>query len=378
MKLVLDDEQEALLVSVRNVLNAHCSPTQLASAEESKSGLDDELWSTMVSAGWTAMSVPQTLDGLGTSLETTSNIVQEIGRFGCATPLVSGLQVGSILSSINEDERAERLLRLLLDGHVVTYAGFFDTRIELERQGGDYLASADAVPVLWGHLAKAIVVVAKDSHGALSAHIVDVSDGVTLQTKMTLDNEHVGILNLARFNVGKPLVVFDHQGALDDWLAPFRVLQAALLTGCAQKLLEMTVEYMEVRKQFGRTLGSLPTVHQVLADVAIEVDGARLAVGEGAARLDRGLSAGRISSVASYWSGVVAQSTALRVAQLHGAIGFMKEFPLQLFFRRAKAGQLRLGSLRTQQDLLARQLLPAVINSGAAIAMYGVEVDQGA
>jgi alkylation response protein AidB-like acyl-CoA dehydrogenase len=73
---------------------------------------------------------------------------------------------------------------------------------------------------------------------------------------------------------------------------------------------------------------------------------------------------------------VVAQSTAIRVAQLHGAIGFMKEFPLQLFFRRAKAGQLRLGTLRSQQDLLARHLLSAVTDSGAAIAMSGVEANE--
>jgi alkylation response protein AidB-like acyl-CoA dehydrogenase len=376
MKLVPDGEQEAFLDSVRGVLKAHCALTELAAAEATESGLHEELWSTMISAGWQAMTVPESEGGLGTSIETTSIIVQEIGRYGCATPLVSGLQVGSLLSSLKGDERAKRLLNFLLLGDVVTYAGLFDSLVRLEREDNEYLLSADAVPVLWGHLAKAIVVVARDPHGTPSVHIVEVSDVNSLEVAKTLDNEPVGILNLTKFEVGEPLVVFKDQGALDDWLSPFRALQAALLTGCAQSLLEMTVEYVEVRKQFGRTLGSLPTVHQVLADIAIEVDGARLAVGEAATRLDRNLPASRVSSVASYWSGVVAQSAALRVAQLHGAIGFMKEFPLQLFFRRAKAGQLRLGSLRSQQDLLARGLLSTVMNSDASIAMYGVEVKQ--
>lgn len=375
MKLGLDEEQDAFLGTVRRLLETFCTPTRLAQAEESTSGLDNSLWAAMCTAGWTGLSVPSELDGLGASLETISLIVQEIGKFGCATPLVAAVQSGCLLSGAPDSPRVREVLLRLRDGDVISYAGLFDSRVKIEVQDGKYLATANSVPVLWGHLATAVVILGEDPVGALTVHVLEVNHETAMDPEKTLDNEVVGTLDISNVDVGEPIFAIGRLDLLDQWLAPLRVLQGSLLTGCARKLLEMTLEYVEVRKQFGRVLGSLPTVHQVLADVAIEVEGAELAVGEAAARLDNADGAYRTSCVASYWSGYVAQSAAVRVAQLHGAIGFMKEYPLQLFFRRAKAGQLRLGTLRSQQDVLARILLPAVAQSRSDIAMMGVEIE---
>jgi alkylation response protein AidB-like acyl-CoA dehydrogenase len=118
-------------------------------------------------------------------------------------------------------------------------------------------------------------------------------------------------------------------------------------------VLEMTVEHVKMRRQFGKPLGILQAVQHFCADAAIQVDGARLAVFEALWRVDQGLPFMREAAIAGWFTGLVAERTTLMASQLHGGLGYVKEYPLHHYVRRAKAQAIRLGTERSQLEAIA-------------------------
>jgi alkylation response protein AidB-like acyl-CoA dehydrogenase len=129
--------------------------------------------------------------------------------------------------------------------------------------------------------------------------------------------------------------------ALREWYSAM----AAALTGLAARALAIAVEYVTERRQFGRPIGSFQVVGHRLADVATEVDGARLLWQEAACALDaQDPSATALAHMAFLFASEVAERTTNWSLHFHGGYGFMLEYDIQLFYRRAKAWPLAVGS----------------------------------
>ena len=121
--------------------------------------------------------------------------------------------------------------------------------------------------------------------------------------------------------------------AIDEW----RVLTAAALYGIAARSLEIAVDYVKERQAFGRPLGAFQGVAHRLADRATEVDGAQLLAREAAWSQDA--EPGRFSALAAMALGFAAETardTTYFALHFHGGYGFMLEYPIQLYFRRAR------------------------------------------
>jgi alkylation response protein AidB-like acyl-CoA dehydrogenase len=137
--------------------------------------------------------------------------------------------------------------------------------------------------------------------------------------------------------------------ALDEW----RVLTAAALVGLAQASLDIGVEYVKARHQFGVPIGSFQSIQHKLADVATALAGARLFARHACADDRRAL----LAPMAFWYAGRTAEAVAAASLHYHGGYGFMLEYDVQLFLRRAKAWTLALGDpadeLATVADRLA-------------------------
>ena len=142
--------------------------------------------------------------------------------------------------------------------------------------------------------------------------------------------------------------------ALDEW----RVLTAAALAGLARAALDLGVAYVKERHQFGVPIGSFQSIQHRLADLHTAVDGARLLALEAADALDdaRDPDGPALAAMALEFCGQVAEDAAAASLHFHGGYGFMLEYDVQLYVRRAKAWRVALGDPRQQRLEIARRL----------------------
>ena len=122
--------------------------------------------------------------------------------------------------------------------------------------------------------------------------------------------------------------------AIDEW----RVLTAAALSGLAARALEIGVAYVLERKAFDRTLGSFQGIAHPLADRASEVDGAELLVREAAWAQDQEPERfAELAAMALGFAAETARDTSYYALHFHGGYGFMLEYPIQMYYRRARS-----------------------------------------
>jgi alkylation response protein AidB-like acyl-CoA dehydrogenase len=121
-------------------------------------------------------------------------------------------------------------------------------------------------------------------------------------------------------------------------------IQCAVMVGGAQQELELTAEHTKTRIQFDRPIGTFQAVQHRLADMFVDVQGARWTTYQAVWRLSEGLPADREVTIAKAFSNIACQRVAASAQQLHGGIGVDKDYDLHFYFRRAKAFELSLGS----------------------------------
>jgi alkylation response protein AidB-like acyl-CoA dehydrogenase len=123
------------------------------------------------------------------------------------------------------------------------------------------------------------------------------------------------------------------------------VLQCAESVGVAARALAMTVEHVRLRHQFGRPVGSFQAIKHRVADMHIELEGARVATRDAAEAIDRERSDADLAvHAAKSWTGRATSMITSEAVQLHGGIGFTWEHDLHLLQRRAKVNELVHGS----------------------------------
>jgi len=121
-------------------------------------------------------------------------------------------------------------------------------------------------------------------------------------------------------------------------------LQCAVMVGGAQMALEMTAQHTRTRIQFERPLGAFQAVQHRLADMFIDVNGARWITYQALWRLSEGLPAEKEVAIAKAFTNMACQRIALSAQQLHGGVGVDLDYDLHFYFRQAKAFELSLGS----------------------------------
>jgi acyl-CoA dehydrogenase len=132
---------------------------------------------------------------------------------------------------------------------------------------------------------------------------------------------------------------------------------AAVGTGIARRALEESVAYAQERKAFGSPIGSFQAVQFMLADMAKDVEAARLLTHQSARMVDQGLRASKHSSFAKCFATDVAMRASTDAVQVFGGNGYTKEYPVEKLMRDAKLMQIYEGTNQIQRLVIARELL---------------------
>jgi alkylation response protein AidB-like acyl-CoA dehydrogenase len=136
-----------------------------------------------------------------------------------------------------------------------------------------------------------------------------------------------------------------------------RISIAALSVGVAQGAYEAALKYSKQRKQFGRFISEFQAIQHKLADMATEIDAARLLTHRAAWMKDQGKSVNKESAMAKLYASEVAVRVANEAVQVHGGYGFTKDYPVEKFYRDAKLCTIGEGTSEIQRLVIARQLL---------------------
>jgi alkylation response protein AidB-like acyl-CoA dehydrogenase len=138
-----------------------------------------------------------------------------------------------------------------------------------------------------------------------------------------------------------------------------RISIAAMALGMAQGAFEASLRYSQQRKQFGRTISAFQGIQFKLADMAVEIDGARLLTHRAAWMKDKGMKTTLESSMAKLHASEVAVRVANECVQIHGGYGYIKDYPAEKFYRDVKLCTIGEGTSEIQRLVIARELLKA-------------------
>ena len=172
--------------------------------------------------------------------------------------------------------------------------------------------------------------------------------------------ENVGAQPLADLEVTDPSVlasgpvaVAAYDIAIDEWLA----LTAGALVGIAQRSLEIGIEYVSERRAFGQKIGAFQAISHRLADSAAATDGALLLTREAAwAVAEEPDRAAELAAMAFAFAAETARDASARSLHFHGGYGFMLEYDIQLYYRRARAwAQIGMDPRRAYRRLADRR-----------------------
>jgi len=136
-----------------------------------------------------------------------------------------------------------------------------------------------------------------------------------------------------------------------------RISIAALSIGMAQGAYDASLSYSKMRKQFGRPISEFQAIQHKLVDMAVDIDAARLLNYRAAWMLDHGQRVTRESSMAKLFASEAAVRIAGEAVQIHGGYGFIKDYPVEKFYRDVKLCTIGEGTSEIQRLVIARQLL---------------------
>lgn len=136
-----------------------------------------------------------------------------------------------------------------------------------------------------------------------------------------------------------------------------RISIGAMALGLAQAALDKALPYARERYQFGRPIGSFQAIQWMLADMATEIEAARLLVYRSAWMKDRGMNITKESAMAKLFASEVAERAAFKAIQIHGGYGYTRDYEVERIYRDQRLCTIGEGTSEIQRLVIARQLL---------------------
>lgn len=366
-----DSEQAMLAESARRYGERGYGPTQRAASEAHAHGCLPERWREFAEMGWLTLPLPERDDGLGGSMEDLCVLGEELGRMLVVEPWVACAVLAAPLLSAcaSEAQRASWMGALAGGDKRIAFAPWEPgSRFELacaatraERMGdGDSLSGVKEL-VCGAPGCDALLIAGMCDNGSNGVQpalfLVDAAaPGLSMQTHKLADGRHAARVTLN--NVFVPA-----QARLNDAGDLMAVLQLAMdravLAQCAEtigamaKALEMTLDYLKTRKQFGRLLAGNQALQHRLVDMHVAIEETR-ALAHGAAQAFDGPRRTTLVAAAKAFTAQAARQVWEEAVQMHGAIGTTEEYALGRYARHLAVAHTLYGDLEMHLERLAR------------------------
>ena len=378
MNFDLSEEQTLLRQTVREFAEREIAPG--ASARDQAARFPSELIPRMADLGLFGINIPQAYGGAELDALCATIIIEEVARFDGALALIvashNSLCAGHILSFGDETQKEKYLPPLAsgkkLGAWALTEPGSGSDAAALKTSArfdaDHWILNGEKQFITQGSTAGVYVIMASTdpSQGkrGISAFIVERdTPGLSVsrvEDKLGVRASDTAGLRMEALRIPKDSLLGDLNGAFDN-LA--RILQGgrigigAMAVGLARGAFEEALKYASQRQQFGKFIAEFEAIQWMLADMATEIEAARLLVQRAARLKDAGQPFSQAASEAKLYAAEAAMRATTKAIQIHGGYGYLKDYPVERYFRDAKLCEIGEGTSEVQRMIIAKDIL---------------------
>ncbi|GAA2455935.1 acyl-CoA dehydrogenase family protein [Streptomyces lavendulocolor] len=377
MNLELSEEQTAVRQLAEDFVRREIAP--YAAEWDRAENVDRSIVKKLGSLGFLGLTVPEEYGGSGGDHLTYCLVTEELGRGDSSVRGIVSVSLGLVAKTVAAwgDERQKRhwLPRLtagdalgcfgLTEPGTGSDAGNLTTRAVPD--GGDYVINGTKMFITNGTWADVVLLFARTNdtpgHRGVSAFLVPTdTPGLTRRTihgKLGLRGQATAELVLEDVRVPASALMGPEGKGFSiamSALAKGRMSVAAGCVGIAQAALDAAVRYAGEREQFGRPIAAYQLVQELISDIAVDVDAARLLTWRVADLVDRGREFATAASQAKLFASEAAVRSAGNALQVFGGYGYIDEYPVGKLLRDARVMTLYEGTSQIQKLIIGRAL----------------------
>ena len=376
MDLGLSEEQGLLKNAARDFLEKECPDTFVREMEEDERGYTPEFWQKMAAQGWQGIVIPEQYGGTGMSFTDLIVLLEEFGRALVPGPFISTVVLSAtpILEAGTEEQKQQFLPKIAAGDLIMTLAltepsAKWDAdgvAMPAKADGESFVLSGTKLFVPDAHVTDYMLVAARTKESAspedgITLFLVDSkSAGIEFTVLKTIaaDKQCEAAFNEVRVPKANVLGEVDKGWPIIQGVKNKAAVAAcAYLVGLSQMDFDTSLDYAKERIQFGRPIGSFQAIQHKFADMIIDVDGSRFITYKAAWALQENEpDAEMLVSMAKAWCNEAARRVVAHGQQIHGGIGFTKDYKIELYFRRQKWMELTWGDADYHRELVAAKL----------------------
>ncbi|MFI6650631.1 acyl-CoA dehydrogenase family protein [Streptomyces sp. NPDC050529] len=377
MNLELSAEQEAVRQLAKDFVARDIAPHVVE--WDRAENVDKSIVKKLGSLGFLGLTVPEEYGGSGGDHLAYCLVTEELGRGDSSVRGIVSVSLGLVAKTVaawgDEDQKRQWLPRLTSGDAVGCFgltepgtgsdAGNLTTRAV--RDGGDYVINGSKMFITNGTWADVVLLFARTNdtpgHKGISAFLVPTdTPGLTRRTihgKLGLRGQATAELVLEDVRVPAAALMGPEGKGFSiamSALAKGRMSVAAGCVGIAQAALDAAVGYAGEREQFGKSIASYQLVQELISDIAVDVDAARLLTWRVADLIDRGEPFATAASQAKLFASEAAVRAANNAVQVFGGYGYIDEYPVGKLLRDARVMTLYEGTSQIQKLIIGRAL----------------------
>jgi alkylation response protein AidB-like acyl-CoA dehydrogenase len=371
MPLYLTEEQTMLRDTAKDFI-ADAAPVKhmrmLRDARDA-AGFSRDLWKQFAEMGFTGILIGEKDGGLGLGHVEAGVVLEEIGRNLSPSPFLA--TAVATVEALKDTPHAERWFPGILAGESIAALAIDEgakhrasIAMKAERAGNGFRLSGKKQFVTHGHVADVIIVAARtsgsaDDAGGITLFAIDKgAAGLTAEAERLADSSLAARLTFDGVEVDADAVIGEVDAGSDPLgrlLRAGRAGASAELLGVGSGAMDMTVNYLKERKQFGVRIGSFQALQHRAAHLYSEMEVARAAVLKAQQLLDAGApDADEAVSVAKAMTSLATTLAVQEGVQMHGGIGMTDEYDIGFYMKRGRVLAEMFGDANFHADRLAR------------------------
>lgn len=374
---VLSEEEELFRASVREFAEGEVRPR--VEAMEHASKLDPELIKQCFELGLMSIESPEEYGGAGSTIFNAILAIEELARVDASVSVfvdVHNTLVTNAFLKWGSDELKKKYMPQLAEGKVGAYAlseassgsDAFALKTKAADKGGHYELNGQKLWITNGNEAEIFIVFATIDPDAgykgITAFIVEKGfEGFTVgkkEDKLGIRASSTTELIFENCKVPKENVLGEvgkgYKVSIET-LNEGRIGIGAQMLGIAQGAYECALKYTAEREQFGQSLNSFQAVQFQLAEMAVEIEATRLLVYNAARLKDAGKSFLKEAAIAKLYSSRCAEHVSSKAIELYGGYGYVKDYPVEKYWRDSKIGAIYEGTSNMQLQTIAKLIM---------------------
>ncbi|WP_100009859.1 acyl-CoA dehydrogenase [Lentibacillus sediminis] len=373
MDMNFSEEQEMMRKMIRDFAQKEVVPE--IARMEAEDRFPKEIVEKMGELGLMGIPIPEKYGGGGMDYSSYIIAIHELAKVSATLGVILSVHTSVGTNPIlhfGTEEQKQRYIPKLATGE---YLGAFaltepgsgsdaaSMKTTAKKDGNDYVLNGSKVFITNGGFADTYITFAKAENG-VSAFIVEKdAPGLVIgkkENKMGLHGSSTVQLNFDQCRIPASQLLGEEGNGFNIAMANLNVGRigiAAQALGIAEAALEHAASYAKEREQFGKPIAAHQGISFKLADMATEVEAAKLLVYHVAAMVERGLPCGKEASMAKMYASKTAMRTAIEAVQVYGGYGYTEDYPVERFFRDAKVTEIYEGTNEIQHMVIAKHLI---------------------